>query len=121
MTKITWLGEDTETHAGPSFVVWNGIRFAKDVAVDVSDEYMIRKAHGNRFFKVSKEASPNEVEAKIEEQNKIEEQTEIEQVRQEADHGKAEGAPGYTPVKKKARKKAKTRSGAAAGIPAADA
>lgn len=58
MPKLTWLGED-ELHrnpdgsgAGPSNIVWNGVKFPKDVAVDVSDKGMIAKAKGNKFFKV---------------------------------------------------------------------
>jgi hypothetical protein len=63
MAKITWKGED-ELHsvvtldgerlesAGPSFTTWQGIRFAKDTAVDVTDARIIAKAKTNQFFKV---------------------------------------------------------------------
>jgi hypothetical protein len=58
MAKVTWLGED-EMHkredgsgAGPSFVVWNGQKFPKDVPVDVTNPIAIAKAKGNPFFKV---------------------------------------------------------------------
>jgi hypothetical protein len=116
MAKITWLGEDTETYAGPSFTVWNAITFPKDVAVDISDERMIGKARGNRFFKVTEgKEKHHEVETKIEGQDKVEAQTEIKP--QETDHGKTETGTGYSPVKKKARSRKKP---AAAGIPAAD-
>lgn len=52
MTAITWLGED-HLHAdgiGPSATTWNGIRFPKDVPVNVDNEDMIRKARTNPFF-----------------------------------------------------------------------
>lgn len=55
MAKVTWLGED-QLHgpglAGPSFTTWKGIKFPKDVPVDVTDQDIIRRAKGNVFFKV---------------------------------------------------------------------
>lgn len=54
MARVTWLGED-DLHnggAGPSFVVWNGQKFPKDVPVEVTSQVAIRKAKGNPFFKV---------------------------------------------------------------------
>jgi hypothetical protein len=64
MVKITWLGEGD----GPKENRWNGIVFPVGQAVEVEDEHMIRKAKGNRFYKVeetTKEAK--HVEAKSEE------------------------------------------------------
>lgn len=63
MAKITWNGEDelhkivtpqgvTVESAGPSFTTWQGIRFAKGEAVDVTDTRIIAKAKTNQFFKV---------------------------------------------------------------------
>ena len=58
MARVIWLGED-ELHktadgsgAGPSFVVWNGQKFPKDVPVEVTNPTAIAKAKGNPFFKV---------------------------------------------------------------------
>jgi hypothetical protein len=120
MTKITWLGEDTETYAGPSFIVWKEIKFPKDVAVEVTDEYMIRKATAaGRFFKVTEEEKPteatHETETKIE--DKVEEQ--VETVRE--DQRQSEKT-GYSPVKKKTRSRKKPKPDAIrGGIPAPDA
>lgn len=61
--KLVWLGEDdlhrvvshdgvTTQGAGPSHCVWNSIKFEKDKPVTVTDPDMIRRAKGNRFFKV---------------------------------------------------------------------
>lgn len=63
MAKLTWLGEDdlhvtvdsdgvSHQGAGPSFNLWNGIKFPKDVPVEVTDAHMIAKSRGNKFFKV---------------------------------------------------------------------
>src|SRR5262245_45466095 len=51
--KVTWLGEDTDTEAGPSYCDWNGVRFHKGVPVEITGEKAIEKARGNRFFSVS--------------------------------------------------------------------
>ena len=55
MAKITWLGED-EYHdgvAGPSFCMGpGGIKFPKDVPIEVTDNAFIAKARNNRFFDV---------------------------------------------------------------------
>lgn len=67
MAKVTWKGEDhlhntvtsegvTVEGAGPSFTTWKGIKFPKDVAVDVTDAHIIAKAKRNIFFKVEEEA-----------------------------------------------------------------
>lgn len=59
--KLTWLGED-ELHgpdqAGPSFTRWNGIKFEKNVPVSVDNPDMIRRAKGNRFFRVEDDDPP---------------------------------------------------------------
>lgn len=55
MTKLIWLGEDDlhgPDRAGPSFTTWSGIKFDKNVPVEVTDADMIRRAKGNIFFKV---------------------------------------------------------------------
>lgn len=61
MAKVTWLGED-ELHgngAGPSFTTWAGLKFPKGEAVDVTNPDMLRRAKGNRFFRVQEEAAAN--------------------------------------------------------------
>jgi hypothetical protein len=52
MTTLTWLGEDTEDYAGPSFTTWGNRKFPKDKPVEVDNPDMIRRAKGNRFFRV---------------------------------------------------------------------
>lgn len=61
--KITWLGEDAdhEGGAGPSNMTWKGVKFPIREAVEVSDPDMIRRAKGNKFFKVE-EVEPKPVE-----------------------------------------------------------
>lgn len=58
MTKLTWLGESDDKigYAGPAFTTWCGIKFPVNVAVEVSDKDMIRRAKGNRFFEVHESA-----------------------------------------------------------------
>lgn len=55
MAKVTWKGEN-ELHGpdqgGPSFTTWAGVRFPKDVAVDVTNAMAIRKAKNNPYFSV---------------------------------------------------------------------
>lgn len=58
MAKVTWLGED-ELHAnedgsgaGPSFTVCGGVKYPKDVAVEVRHIGRVQKAQGNPFFSV---------------------------------------------------------------------
>ena len=55
MAKVTWLGED-EYHdgaPGPSFCMGpGGIKFPKDVPIEVTDKTFISKARNNRFFNV---------------------------------------------------------------------
>lgn len=45
----TWLGGPDE----PDFCEWMGITFPKDEPVEITDEFMIRKAKGNKFFVVN--------------------------------------------------------------------
>lgn len=64
MAKVTWLGEDAlhvvkddkgnvvDDRPGPSFTVWNGVKFPKGVPVDVVNPVAVAKAKGNPFFKV---------------------------------------------------------------------
>ena len=58
MAKVMWKGED-EYHdgaAGPSFCFGpGGIKFPKDVPVEITDEAFLAKARNNRFFKVEDE------------------------------------------------------------------
>ncbi len=58
MAKITWLGEDTQGYAGPSYTTCFGRKFPKGEAVDVTDDDMTRRASGNPFFKVEEETQP---------------------------------------------------------------
>lgn len=60
MPTITWKGEDElhgENAAGPSFTIWNGKKFPKGEAVEISDALMIKKARANPFFEVDGEDS----------------------------------------------------------------
>ena len=50
--KITWLGEDGPHGPGPSYMVWNGVKFPVGQPVEASDPYFIRKARNNQFFRV---------------------------------------------------------------------
>lgn len=59
MAKVTWLGEDHlhkqedgSDGAGPSFVVWNGLKFPKGEPVEVTNPIAIAKAKANPFFTV---------------------------------------------------------------------
>ena len=52
MTKVIWLGEDTEDIAGPSFTTCYGLKFPKGDAVEVTDPDALRRAKGNLQFKV---------------------------------------------------------------------
>jgi hypothetical protein len=60
MTKITWLGEDTDTEPGPSFNIWNGYKFPKGEAVEIDDPFMIAKARANQYYMIEGEAKPQE-------------------------------------------------------------
>jgi hypothetical protein len=53
MAKITWLGEDTNESAGPSFTVCFDRKFPKGEAVEVTDKDVIARARRNQFFEVS--------------------------------------------------------------------
>lgn len=102
MTKVIWLGEDTETVAGPSFNVWNGVKFPKGVEVEVTDPYMLGKLKGmgdNRFYKVIEDTKQENSHGA----DLGEGQTQDEKVK-EQDKDKDKGT-GYSPVKKKVRKK----------------
>lgn len=52
MAKITWLGEDGDDVAGPSFTTCFDRKFRKGEAVDVTDPDMIARAKKNQFFDV---------------------------------------------------------------------
>jgi len=53
MAKITWLGEDTQEYAGPSFTTCFDMKFPKGVPVEVTDKDTIARARRNKFFEVS--------------------------------------------------------------------
>jgi len=53
MAKLTWLGEDTQGVAGPSFTTCFDMKFPKGEAVEVSDKDIIKRAQKNRFFEVT--------------------------------------------------------------------
>jgi len=54
MAKITWLGEDTENYAGPSFTTcYGGIKFPKGSPVEVTDKDFIKRAQKNPHFEVT--------------------------------------------------------------------
>jgi len=59
MAKITWLGEDGDNVAGPSFTTCFDRRFPKGEAVEIADPDMIRRASSNPFFSVE-EGQPEE-------------------------------------------------------------
>ena len=52
MAKVTWVGEDQDDVAGPSFTTWQGMKFDKDKPVDITDMHILAKAKSNKFFKV---------------------------------------------------------------------
>jgi hypothetical protein len=55
MARITWLGSSEDYREGESpleAVTWNGVLFTAGDKVEVTDEWMIAKAKGNRFFLV---------------------------------------------------------------------
>ena len=60
MAKLTWLGsEDYREGESPlESCVWNGVLFTAGDKVEVSDEWMINKAKGNRFFRVENGKEP---------------------------------------------------------------
>lgn len=54
MAKVTWIGEDTEDYAGPSFTTgFGGIKFPKGQPVEVTDKDFIKRAQRNQFFEVT--------------------------------------------------------------------
>lgn len=52
MAKITWLGEDEEGIAGPSFTTCFDLKFPKGQPVEVNDPDTIKRAERNVFFRV---------------------------------------------------------------------
>lgn len=50
--KVTWLGEDTDDYAGPSFTTCFDRKFPKGKPIEVSDPDTIKRAQGNKFFEV---------------------------------------------------------------------
>jgi hypothetical protein len=60
MTKLTWLGtEDYREGETPlESITWCGVLFTAGDKVEVTDEWMIAKARGNRFFLVQEDDVP---------------------------------------------------------------
>jgi hypothetical protein len=97
MVKITWLGdEDPEC----TILTWHGVTFIKGASVVISDERIISKAKGNRFFK-TEEAKHGETKEQKGEEQKEEEPPSI--IAQAFSPHKDEA---YKPVKKAVRKRA---------------
>lgn len=57
MAKVTWLGEDSEGVAGPSFTTCFGRKFPKGEAIDLTDADIVRRASSNPFFSVETEGA----------------------------------------------------------------
>lgn len=111
MAKVIWLGEDTEDMPGPSFTTCYGLKFPKDVPVEVTDEDAIRRARGNLNFKVIEEKKQEKGHGAVlgESQTQGEEgQNAIEAKTKGYDFRKTEKGSGYSPVKKRVRKKKAT-------------
>lgn len=53
MAKITWLGEDQDDVAGPSFTTCFDLKFRKGEPVEVKDAAIVKKAKNNPFFEVT--------------------------------------------------------------------
>ena len=62
MAKVTWLGEDSDGIAGPSFTTCFDRKFPKGEAVELTDPDMIRRASGNPFFKVEEGPSSDDTD-----------------------------------------------------------
>jgi hypothetical protein len=108
MVKITWLGEDTEETPGPSFNIWNGIKFPKGQPVEVTDAHMIKKATaGTRFWRVEEEAKHEKEKEEKPSAQQADPQGEPAHRRQEKQLEEQQQTTGYSPAKKKSvRKKA---------------
>jgi len=55
MAKLTWLGSTEGYREGETPLdscTWNGVLFTAGDKVEITDEWMIKKARGNRFFRV---------------------------------------------------------------------
>jgi hypothetical protein len=102
MTKVIWLGEDSTDVAGPSFTTCYGLKFPKGEAVELTDPDAIRRAKGNLNFKVEETKQENSHgESQTQDEDKIEDKGEAK----EKDYREREKGTGYSPVKKKVRKK----------------
>lgn len=60
MTKVTWLGEDTDGVAGPSFTTCFDRKFPKGEPVEITNPDTIKRARGSRYFKVEGDDAPAE-------------------------------------------------------------
>jgi len=60
MTTLTWLSTDDyrEGETPLDSITWCGVLFTAGDKVEVTDEWMIAKARGNRFFLVQEDAVP---------------------------------------------------------------
>jgi outer membrane biosynthesis protein TonB len=111
MAKVTWLGEDTATTPGPSFNTWNGIKFPKGKAVEVTDAHMLAKAKANRFYKVAEQAAPKPEKVA---DGKVPETADVPPAPETPNKTgiKAKDPKDYPPVKKKVKKpKARAAAG----------
>jgi hypothetical protein len=119
MTKVIWLGEDTEDVAGPSFTTCYGLKFPKDVEVEVADPDSVRRAKGNLYFKVIEEMKQENSHGESQTQVQGEGKEEGAEAK-DYDYREREKGSGYAPVKKKVRKKKPAGEPAATRIPTPD-
>ena len=115
MTKVIWLGEDSADVAGPSFTTCYGLKFPKGEAVELTDPDAIRRAKGNLNFKVEETKQENSHgESQTQGEDKIEDKGEAKE------KGYRENRTGYSPVKKKVRKKKPASEPASDRVPTPD-
>ncbi len=113
MAKVIWVGEDTDDVPGPSFTTcYGGLKFPKGVPVEVTDEDAIRRARGNLNFKVLEEGKKQQEKSHgaVIGEGQTQDEGQKEQVKVEAktkdyDYRESEKGSGYSPVKKRVRKK----------------
>lgn len=116
MTKVIWLGEDQGDIPGPSFTTcYGGLKFSKGEPVELTDPDMIRRAKGNPNFNV--------IEGKQKEESHGESQTQKEQGKEQSevkeqskDYRETEKGTGYSPVKKKVRKRKERTADSGAAV-----
>lgn len=55
MAQVIWKGEDhlhDDDRGGPTYTIWNGVKFPKGKPVEVNHPVALEKARGNPFFDV---------------------------------------------------------------------